>query len=155
MEHKKLDITPITAKRLKSMKDMGDVEYALSIHKKLVSLPIYIENLRLKMRIEFDYIDVEAQVKQSVKTYLKWAEISCIKDNHILHNSIILKSIGNIARNSELLRLYAIFDIYCNHEFDMKKDYIEIVKLYVRDFCIKFPIGEKALCDILFSKIIA
>lgn len=155
MEHKKLDITPITAKRLKSMKDMGDVEYALSIHKKLVLLPIYIENLRLKMRIEFDYIDVEAQVKQSVKTYLKWAEISCIKDNHILHNSIILKSIGNIARNSELLRLYAIFDIYCNHEFDMKKDYIEIVKLYVRDFCIKFPIGEKALCDILFSKIIA
>ncbi len=155
MEHKKLDITPITAKRLKSMKGIGDVEYALSIYKKLVLLPIYIENLRLKMRIEFDYIDVEAQVKQIVKTYLHWAEISCIKDNHILHNSIILKSIGNISRNSELLRLYAIFDIYCNHEFDMKKDYIEIVKLYVRDFCIKFPIGEKALCDILFSKIIA
>lgn len=137
------------------MKGMGDVEYALSIHKKLVLLPIYIENLRLKMRIEFDYIDVEAQVKQIVKTYLHWAEMSCIIDNHILHKSIILKSIGNIARNSELLRLYAIFDIYCNHEFDMKKDYIEIVKLYVRDFCIKFPIGEKALCDILFSKIIA
>lgn len=155
MEHKKLDITPITAKRLKSMKGMGDVEYALSIHKKLVLLPIYIENLRLKMRIEFDYIDVEAQVKQIVKTYLHWAKISCIKDNHILHNSIILKNIGNISRNSELLRLYAIFDIYCNHEFDMKKDYIAIVKLYVRDFCIKFPIGEKALCDILFSKIIA